>query len=76
MSLLPQVLTQAGPLPVRFASDGDPVTNGRVYLPPGMKKKSGTFWIENETTKAVNAGDVLRFPDGGPFAGHSGTIIG
>src|SRR4051812_47534825 len=30
-SVLPQMLAQAGPLPVQFAEDGAPLESGRVY---------------------------------------------
>src|SRR4051794_12924773 len=33
-SFLPRILAQAGPLPATFASGGDPVASGRIYVAP------------------------------------------
>jgi two-component system chemotaxis response regulator CheB len=33
-SYLPEILTRAGPLPVRHASDGEPLEGGRIYVAP------------------------------------------
>ena len=33
-SLLPQILTRAGPLPARHPADGEPIDKGRIYVAP------------------------------------------
>jgi two-component system chemotaxis response regulator CheB len=48
-SYLPRILNSAGPLPVCFASDGDPIESGRIYIAP----RDRHLVVEGGTLKVV-----------------------